>query len=143
MEGAADIVHQVETMYAAYSGSFNHGDIPGVVRYVSAPYAMTIGGNPPIVSQSPENVLHLFEQSLAGMKARGWARSEFRIVHVWPLGAAHALLLTDITRLRADGSVLETGRYLYSARAAEPAWQITGVTDVAPPFPGPGDYPRV
>ena len=41
-----------------------------------------------------------------------------------------------------DKSVLEKGRYIYSIRRADPAWQITGVTNVDPDFAGPGDYPR-
>ncbi len=136
------IVHDVETMYAAYAGAFNHEDIAGVVRYVAAPYVMTIGNRPLMVAASDEAVRHLFDQSLAGMKARGWARSDFKTVHIWPLSQDHALLMTDIVRFKADGSVLEQGRYIYSVHRADPVWQITGVTDVEPPFPGPGDFPR-
>ena len=54
----------------------------------------------------------------------------------------HALLMSDIIRYKADKSVLETGRYIYSIRRADPSWQITGVTNVDPAFTGPGDYPR-
>jgi hypothetical protein len=142
MADTAEIVHQVETMYAAYSGAFNHGDIASVVRYISAPYVMTIGANAPIVALTADDVRRMFDANLVRMKGHGWARSDYAIVHVWPLSDGHALLMTDITRFRPDGSVLETGRYCYSARRAEPMWQITGVTDVAPPFLGPGDFPR-
>ena len=51
-------------------------------------------------------------------------------MRVWPLSNDHALLMTDITRFKTDGSVLETGRYCYMLRRAAPSWQITGVTGV-------------
>jgi hypothetical protein len=129
-------------MYAAYTEFFNRQDIQGVTRYVGAPYVMTIGGDPPVVVMTVDAIKTLFEQLLAGIKARGWVRSAFEIIRIWPMSSGHALLLTDITRYRADGSVLETGRYLYAARAAVPAWLITSVTDISPPFAGPGDFPR-
>jgi ketosteroid isomerase-like protein len=142
MSDEATIVHEIETAYAAYAGAFNDQNIDGVVRYISAPYVMTIGANLPMVADSPERVHSLFEKSLAGMKGRGWAKSDFKTVHIWPLSNDHALLMTDIVRYKADGSVLEKGRYIYSVRRADPSWSITGVTDVAPPFGGPGDFPR-
>jgi hypothetical protein len=142
MSDEATIIHEIETAYAAYAGSFNDQNIDGVVRYISAPYVMTIGASPPMVADSPEHVRGLFEKSLAGMKGRGWAKSDFNTVHIWPLSNDHALLMTDIIRYKADGSVLEKGRYIYSVRRADPSWSITGVTDVAAPFSGPGNFPR-
>lgn len=142
MPDLAALTHDIETMYAAYSGAFNHEDIAGVVRYIGAPYVMIIGGHPPAIAPTDEAVRAMFDQNLARMKTIGWARSEYKIVHVWPLSDEHALLMSDITRFRSDGSILETGRYVYSVRKADPNWKITAVTDVASPYLGPGDTPR-
>jgi ketosteroid isomerase-like protein len=136
------IVHDVETSYQAYAEAFNHEDMATVVRYISAPYAMVIGANAPMFTPTPEAVRKQFDGALAGMKARGWVRSDFKIVHTWLLSNDNALLMSDIIRYKADKSVLETGRYIYSIRRADPSWQITGVTDVGADFTGPGDYPR-
>jgi hypothetical protein len=114
----------------------------GVCRYIAAPYVMVIGARPTMIAETPEKIRAQFDGALAGMIRRGWQRSDFKIVHVSPLSNDHALLLSDIVRYKADGSVLETGRYCYSIHRAEPNWQITGVTDVEPPFRGPGDVPR-
>jgi hypothetical protein len=138
----AAMIHDIETAYAAYSAAFNEQNIAGVVRYITAPYVMTIGGNPPMVAPTDEAVRKQFDGALAGMLGRGWSHSTFKIVHVWPMSDNHALLMSDIVRYKADKSVLETGRYLYSMRRAGPSWQITGVTDIAPPYTGPGDTPR-
>jgi hypothetical protein len=142
MADQAAIIHDVETMYAAYAGAFNDHDIASVVRYIAAPYAMTIGAHPVMFALTPQDVRHQFDQALAGMTARGWVRSDFKVVQIWPLSDDHALLMTDIVRYKADRSVLEKGRYIYSVHRADPVWQITGVTDVAPSYTGPGDHPR-
>jgi ketosteroid isomerase-like protein len=136
------IVHDAETCYAAYAEAFNHEDMATVVHYIAAPYAMVIGANAPMFAATPEAVRKQFDGALAGMKARGWVRSDFKIVHTWLLSKDHALLMSDIVRYKADKSVLEKGRYIYSVRRAEPSWQITAVTNVDPDFTGPGDYPR-
>jgi ketosteroid isomerase-like protein len=136
------LIHEAETCYTAYADAFNHEDIAAVVRYISAPYAMVIGANAPMFSATPEAVRKQFDGALGGMKARGWVRSDFKIVHTWLLSKDHALLMSDIVRFKADKSVLEKGRYIYSIRRADPVWQITGVTDVGQEFSGPGNYPR-
>ena len=104
------IVHDVETCYTAYAEAFNHQDMAAVVRYIAAPYAMVIGANPPMFAPTPEAVRKQFDGALAGMKARGWVRSDFKIVHTWLLSKDHALLMSDIVRYKADKSVLEKGR---------------------------------
>lgn len=142
MADTSTITHEIETSYAAYSGAFNHEDIASVVRYIAAPYIMTIGGNVPMVAPDAEAVRRMFDQNLARMKGIGWAKSDYKIVHIWPLSTDHALLVTDIVRWKADGTMLEKGRYCYSLRRADPIWQITGVTDIREPFTGPGDFPR-
>jgi ketosteroid isomerase-like protein len=136
------IVHEIETAYTAYANAFNEHDMATVVTYITAPYVQTIGGNPPGVAHTAEDVRKQFDGSLEYMMKRGWARSDSKIVQIWPMSDDHALLLADIIRYRPDHSILETGRYLYSIRRAGASWQLTGVTDVAPPMEGPGGHPR-
>ena len=142
MKDQATIAHEVETSYEAYSNAFNHHDMETVLRYISAPYVLTIGGNAPWVTETAEQVKAMFNKNLQTMLDRGWARSDSKVRKVWALSEDHVLLLSDITRFKTDGSVLEKGRYLYSLRRGGQSWQITGVTDIAPPFTGPGDLAR-
>jgi ketosteroid isomerase-like protein len=142
MTDTATITHEIETAYAAYAGAFNHGDIATVVRYIASPYVMTIGNHDVMTAPTDEAVRKQFDGALAGMKGRGWVRSDFKVVQIWPLSDNHALLMTDIVRYKADASVLEKGRYIYQVRRGGQSWQITGVTDVAPPYTGPGEHPR-
>ena len=142
MASAAEIIHEIETSYTAYNAAFLREDIPGVVRYITAPYVMNIGGNVPRISATPADVLQNFTDSLAGMKKSGWVRSDTKIVKIWPFSDNHGQLMADVVRYKADGSMLNKGRYCYSLRRAGPLWQICAVTDIAPPFTGPGDIPR-
>jgi len=135
------LIHEAETCYTAYAEAFNHEDMAAVCRYITAPYLMVIGDRVPMISPTDETVRKQFDGALADMKRRGWVRSDFKIVHTWMLSKDHALLMSDIVRYKADKSVLEKGRYIYSIRRAEPAWQITGVTNVDPGFTGPGNSP--
>jgi hypothetical protein len=135
------LIHEAETCYTAYAEAFNHEDIAAVVRYIASPYLMVIGAHAPMIAPTDEAVRKQFDGALAGMKARGWVRSDFKIVHTWLLSKDHALLMSDIVRYKVDRSVLEKGRYIYSIRRAEPVWQITGVTNVDPGFTGPGNHP--
>ena len=142
MKDQATIAHEVETSYEAYSTAFNDRNMETVLRYVAAPYVLTIGGNVPWVTETAEQVKALFDKNLQTMLGRGWARSDSKVKKVWALSEDHVLLLSDITRFKTDGSVLEKGRYLYFLRRGGQSWQITGVTDIAPPFTGPGDLAR-
>jgi len=142
MSDAATVSHEAETAYTAYANYFNMRDIEGVCRYIAAPYVMLIGAHPTMIAETAEAVRKQFDSALAGMLGRGWVRSDFKVVNVTPLSNDHALLLSDIIRYKGDGAVLESGRYCYTIHRADPNWQITGVTDVAAPFTGPGDVPR-
>jgi hypothetical protein len=142
LKDQATIAHEVETSYQAYSNAFNQREMETVLRYVAAPYVLTIGGNAPWVTETPEQVSALFDKNLQTMLGRGRARSDSKVRKVGALSEDHVLLLSDIIRFKTDGSVLEKGRYLYSLRRGGQSWQITGVTDIAPPFTGPGDLAR-
>ena len=142
MADAATVAHEIDTAYEAYANAFNREDMATVCRYISAPYIMTIGGRGVMTSPTDETVKKQFDGALADMKRRGWVKSDFKIVHTWPLSDNHGLLMSDIVRYKADGSVLEKGRYIYQIGHNGQIWQISGVTDVAPPYTGPGDTPR-
>jgi hypothetical protein len=136
------MIHEIETAYNAYGNAFNVHDMATVVKYIAHPYIQTIGGSPPGIAQTAEDVKKQFDGSLGFMTKRGWERSDANIVQIWPLSDNHAFLLADVIRYRTDKSILETGRYLYWVARNGQSWHLTGVTDVAPPLQGPGDHPR-
>jgi len=52
-----------------------------------------------------------------------------------------AMILADVTRHKADGSILEWVRACYTVRRDTKSWKIV-MSEVKPPFLGPGDLTR-
>ena len=69
---------------------------------------------------------------------RGWDHTGVPHMQAWPLADEMVLFVADIARYKDDGSVLEQGRYCYTLRKEEGAWKILTLTEVKPPFSGPG-----
>ena len=76
------------------------------------------------------------------LRQRGWARSGIDLLKTWALADNLAMTLADFTRYKADGSVLEKGRACYTARRDHKSWKILAISEIKPPFLGPGDVLR-
>ncbi len=46
MATVTEIIHEIETAYAAYNAAFHDEDVAGVVRYISAPYVTPLAAAP-------------------------------------------------------------------------------------------------
>ena len=85
---------------------------------------------------------HLLGRYLADLKERGWTRSEMGQLKIWPMAEDLAMVVADGTRYKADGSRVEPVRACYTVRRDANNWKIVTISEVAPPFLGPGDLPR-
>jgi hypothetical protein len=83
-----------------------------------------------------------FGKIMTGLKERGWARSTVDRLKVWALAEDLAMILADVTRQKADGSILERVRACYTVRRDAMGWRIVTLSEVKPPFLGPGDIAR-
>ncbi len=79
---------------------------------------------------------------MADLKERGWVRSSIDRLKTWALAEDLAMILADVTRHKADGSVLEQLRACYTVRRDAKGWKIVTLSEVKPPFLGPGDVAR-
>jgi len=79
---------------------------------------------------------------MSDLKERGWARSAIDQLKAWPLADDLAMILADVSRYKADGSVLERVRACYTVRRDVNNWKIITLSEVKPPFLGPGDLTR-
>ena len=59
----------------------------------------------------------------------------------WPMAEDLAMILVDGTRYRADGSLLERVRVCYVVRRDANNWKTVTISEINPPFLGPGDLP--
>jgi len=82
-----------------------------------------------------------FAKIMADLKERGWVRSAINQLKAWALAEDLAMILADVTRHEADGSILEWVRACYTVRRDTKGWKIA-MSEVKPPFLGPGDLTR-
>lgn len=142
MSHTQEIAKKVEYFYRSYMDVFNQEDIGRASRFADLPYALISGDGGVVVSATESEHQRLSAQIFADLKARGWARSDVDRVRVSLFAQNHALIVSDITRRRADGSVLQKNRFCYSARHDGQSWKMIVYSPVADGFLGPGNFPR-
>jgi len=142
MSNTREIVRDVETFYRAYLDAFNRQDHSGYARFMDLPYALISGEGGLVVCATEPEHQRLAAQLYADLKARGWARSDVDRVRISLFAENHALIVSDITRRRADGSVLQKNRFCYTARHNGHTWRMIAYLPVADGFLGPGNFPR-
>lgn len=138
MAGAATIVNEVEAFYRSYIEGFNREDAEAFLRAFDYPHALLDGARGMLISATPSDHQRFYQHTMTTLRERGWGRSGIDRWQVWPLAEDMAMIVTDITRYKRDGAVLEKGRYCYTLRKDSGAWKIVTLTEVKPPFPGPG-----
>ena len=142
MGSAQEITREVEQFYRSYMDVFNRQDVARYSLFVELPYALISGEGGLVVCATESEHQRLSSQIFADLKARGWARSDVDRVRVSLFAENHALIVSDITRRRADGSVLQKNRFCYTARHDGNSWKMIAYSPVADGFLGPGNFPR-
>ena len=142
MATSQEITREVEQFYRSYMEVFNRQDIDRYSLYVDLPYALISGDGGLVVCTTEAEHKRLSAQIFADLKARGWARSDIDRVRISLFAENHALIVSDITRRRADGSVLQKNRFCYTARHNGNSWKMIAYSPVADGFLGPGNFPR-
>jgi len=142
MPNAHEIAKEVEAFYRTFMEAFNRQDIVRQSKLIDLPYALISGEGGVVVCSTESEHQRLSTQLFADLKARGWARSDVDRVRVSLFAQNHALIVSDITRRRVDGSVLQKNRFCYTARHDGTCWKMMAYSPVADGFLGPGNFPR-
>lgn len=142
MPTAVEITRELEAFYKDYIDTFNREDVDAFLEKWSYPFAWVSGDGGLTVTASKGDNQRGVGQIFAGIKRRGWARSVTDRMTAWPLAENLGMILADVTRYKSDGSVLERVRACYTLRRNGQSWQIVTVSEVKPPFLGPGDIAR-
>ena len=141
MSSVEQMRKELDAFYKSYTGAFNGKVVGAISEYFACPCALITGHG--LNQYATENDLHhLLERYLADLQQRGWARSEVGQIKIWPMAEDLAMVLADGTRYKADGSMLEPVRACYTIRRDAKSWKIVTISEVQPPFLGPGDLPR-
>jgi NTF2-like protein (DUF6841) len=139
MASASEIVKELETFYKGYIDAFNREDIDMYTQTFAFPYAFIVGDKGLAVCRDETAHQRFYTNVAIGLKERGWARSGIDQVRAWPYAENLAMILADVTRYRADDSVIEKVRATYTVRRDGKNWKIVVLSEVKPPFLGPGD----
>jgi hypothetical protein len=141
MASSEEIARELESFYRHYIDVFNREDA-GFFACFAHPYAMVSGerGLAPVANDEANR--KNFGLTMTTLKKSGWVRSGIDSIKAWAMGDNLGMILSNVTRYKADNSVLETIRACYMVRREGTAWQIMTISEVKPPFLGPGDIPR-
>jgi ketosteroid isomerase-like protein len=136
------ISEELETFYKSYIAAFNREDVDAFTDSFAFPYAWITGRRGLGQCATEGDHQRSFGKIMADLKERGWVRSAIDQLRVWPLAEDLAVILADVTRYKADGSILEQVRACYTVRRDTKNWKIVTLSEVKPPFLGPGNVAR-
>jgi hypothetical protein len=141
MPTSEEIVRELESFYRHYIDFFNRED-DRFFDCFAHPYAAVSGERGLAAVANDADNRSNFRRTMTTLKERGWARSDIDSLKTWALGENLGMILSDVTRYKSDGSVLEKLRACYIVRRDAGAWRIMTISEVKPPFLGPGDLSR-
>jgi hypothetical protein len=139
---AKEISQELKAFYNSYIDAFNREDIDLFSQSFAYPYAWITGERGLGQCASEGDHQRGFGKIMAVLKDRGWVRSGIDRLNTWALAEDLAMILADVTRYKADGSVLERVRACYTVQRDPKGWKIVTLAEVKPPFLGPGDIAR-
>jgi hypothetical protein len=141
MATADQIAREMESFYRDYIDVFNREE-EAMFDSFASPHAMVSGERGLTTVANDENHRAAFRRMIATLKERGWAHSGIDSIKAWPMADNLGLLVCDVTRYKADNSVLEKLRACYLLQRDGGKWKILTLNEIKPPFLGPGDLPR-
>lgn len=141
MPTSEEIARELEGFYRHYIDVFNREDA-GFFDCFAHPYAAVSGERGVATVANDDANRKNFGGVMTALRKRGWKRSGIDSIKAWAMGDNLGMILSDVTRYKTDGSVLEKIRACYMVRRDDSAWKIMTISEIKPPFLGPGDIPR-
>jgi len=141
MATSQEIVHELENFYRHYIDVFNRED-QGYFDCLAPSYGLVSGEHGLTTTANDENHRNGFRRMMTALRERGWVRSGIDRITAWALADNLGMIISDVTRYKADNSVLEKLRACYLVRRDGTSWQIVTISEIKPPFLGPGNIPR-
>lgn len=136
------ISEELEAFYKSYIAAFNREDIDAFTESFAYPYAWITGRHGLSQCATESDHQRGFGKIMADLKERGWGRSDIERLKTWALAEDLAMIIADVVRHKDDGSILERVRACYTVRRDANGWKIVTLSEVKPPFLGPGNLPR-
>ena len=141
MSTAEEIARELETFYRHYIEVFNRED-DGFFDCFATPYASVSGSRGLTTVANDADHRSEFRRTMIALTDRGWARSDIDRIKAWATAENLGMILSDVTRYKTDGSILEKVRACYMVRRGGDGWKIVTISEIKSPFLGPADIPR-
>jgi hypothetical protein len=142
METPKEIERELEAFYRDYIDVFNTAKVERFLTYFANPYVSISGDRGLRVVVNDTKHVGDFGRIMQALKARGWVRSDIVGVRAWAMDEKLGMIVSDVVRVKGDGSILEAIRACYSVRRHDEGWKIATIIEIKPPHLGPGDIPR-
>lgn len=113
----------ISRTFASYVEAFQTLDANAVAAYCHVP-CMLVAPQGVQVMATVAEVSAMFGRMMAGLEARGYARSKLEELHVEPMSEAAAVVSVSRTRQGAQGQDLERVGETYVLRRADAGWKI-------------------
>src|SRR5215469_418574 len=131
------IARELESFYRRYIEIFNRQDTDQLIECFAHPYAAVSGSRGLVPIADIDEHQRSFQGGAAALRNRRWARSGIDSIKAWPLTEQLGFIVSDVTRYKADDSVLESIRACYTVCRDRAAWKIVTIAEIRPPFLGP------
>jgi hypothetical protein len=134
---SSEIERELAAFYRAYINLFNSERADRFMDYFARRYASISGARGMLaIDNDPRraDAGRIFE----GLKRRGWVRSEIVSLRTWAMDENLGMIVAEVNRVKADNSILETVRACYIARREGNSWKIVAISEIKPPYRGPG-----
>jgi ketosteroid isomerase-like protein len=142
MEQSQEIERDLERFYREYIDLFNREDAQRCVDSFARPYVALSGSRGVNLVPNEASYAGDFGRMIEALKGRGWARSDIVAMETWALDPNLGMIVAHVARVKADGSNLEDVRACYMVRRENGQWKIATISEIKPPFLGPGHLPR-
>jgi hypothetical protein len=140
MRTGEEIARELESFYRHYIEVFNRED-DRFYDCFAQPYGAVSERGLATIANDDDN-RNSFRRTMTALKQRGCARSDIDSIKAWALGESLGMIVSDVTRYKTDNSTLEKIRACYMLRRDGAGWKIVTISEIKPPFLGPGDIPR-
>ena len=141
MATSEEIARELEGFYRHYIEVFNAED-DRFYDCFAVPYGTVSGERGLTTVANDADHRNGFRRTMKMLKERGWVRSDIDRIKAWALADNLAMIVSDVTRRKTDNSILEKVRACYLLRRDSNSWKIVTISEIKPPFLGPGDVTR-
>ena len=136
MVKSRDIERELEIFYRSYIDVFNTVEVDRFLTYFANPYVTISGERGVRVITNDAKHAGDFARIMQGLQARGWVRSDIADVRAWGMDEKLGMIVSDVVRVKTDGSRLEEIRACYLVRREDAGWKIATISEIKPPYLG-------